>query len=260
MFSFFHRTPTLNVDCFTSNPYAYKFTPVIKASKAKPEWYDQVISPQPSNTKWPQYKTNNEGDISFNWHLSLRSLKSCPGFHQLYSKGFILENWCDLGINVTKDKISYIYSNGESPLIHENDQVDPGFKDYHLLKLRSPWKIQTKENVNFIGLGAEWSLEGYNFRVLPGIVNFYYQTASNVFLAINKEPIDQFNIPMGKPLMHFVPLTDKKIKIHNHILTDAEMLTKLYNVTGTFMGWRRSFSLAKRNEKREKKCPFGFGE
>ena len=111
MFSFFHRTSVLNIDCFTSNPYAYKYAPVVKTSKARPEWYEHVIATQPSNTKWPQYKTDDEGNISFNWHLSLRTLKSCPGFHQLYSKGFILENWCDLGVNVTEDKISYIYSN-----------------------------------------------------------------------------------------------------------------------------------------------------
>lgn len=260
MFSFFSRSSVINVDCFTANPHAYKFTPIVKASKAKPDWYDHVLGTQPSNTKWPQFKTDDEGNITFNWHLSLRTLKSCPGFHQLYSKGFILENWCDLAINVHDKGIAYNYSNGEEPIIHENNQVAPGFQNHYLLKLHSPWKIQTKEDIGFVATGAQWSLENYKFHILPGIVNFHYQTASNVFMAVNKSDIDQFYVPMGIPLMHFIPLTDKKIKIHNHIVTDEELKTKIYNVTGTSMGWRKTIALTKRNDKREKKCPFGFGD
>lgn len=260
MFSFFHRTPVINVDCFTANNDAYKFTPIVKAAKAKPEWYDQVLKTQPSNTPWPQYKVDEKGGIDFNWHMSLRTVKHCPGFHELYSKGFILENWCDLAVNVTESSIAFHYSNGKSPIVHSNDQTAPGFSNYYILKLNSPWLIQTKENVPFIALGAQWSLEGFNFHTLPGIVNFHYQTGSNAFITVEMGKPYMFHLPMGKPLMHFIPLSDKKIKIHNHIITEAELTTKSYNVTGTSMGWRRTISLVNRNDKREKKCPFGFGD
>lgn len=260
MFSFFHRTTTIDVDCFTSNNDAYKFTPISKASKCKPDWYDKVQGITPSNTKWPQYQINDSGFIDFNWKLSLRTIKSCPGFHELYSKGFILENWCDFVVNNDTNGISYHYSNGKAPILHSNDQVDPGFKDHHILKLNSPWIIQTKENIPFMATGAQWSLENYNFHILPGIVNFHQQTGSNVFLTIRKDVPDQFLIPMGHPLVHFIPLTDKKIRIHNHVVTEDELKTKTYNVTGTSMGWRRTKSLVKRNDERQKKCPFGFGD
>lgn len=260
MFSFFHRSSVVNIDCFTSNNDAYKFTPIVKSSKAKPEWYDKVIKTQPSNTKWPQYKVDENGGIDFNWHISLRSIKSCPGFHDLYSRGFILENWCDLAVNVHEKGLSFHYSNGTAPILHDNDQVNPGFLNHWLLKLNSPWKIQTKEDIAFACVGAQWSLENYDFHILPGMVNFHYQTGSNVFLAINKNRHDQFCLSMGTPLVQFIPLTDKKIKIHNHIVTEEELKTKTYNVTGTSMGWRRTISLVRRNDKREKKCPFGFGD
>lgn len=260
MFSFFHRTPVINVDCFTSNNDAYKFTPIVKASKAKPEWYNKVISPQTSNTPWPQYKINEAGSIDFDWNLSIKTIKSCPGFHELYSKGFILENWCDFVMNVTEDSMSYHYSNGANPILHNNNQTEPGFMDHFIIKLNSPWIVQTKEDVSWFLSPAQWSLEKYNFHVLPGIVNFHYQTGSNVFITIKKGVPDQFLLPMGQPLAHFIPLTDKKIKIHNHVVTDDELKTKTYNVTGTSMGWRRTKSLVRRNDAREKKCPFGFGE
>ena len=108
-------------------------------------------------------------------------------------------------------------------------------------------------------IGTEWSFENYNFRILPGIVNFHYQTSSNIFLVARKGVTDQFQIPMGHPLAQFVPLSDKKVKIHNHIVTEQELNTKIYNETGTANGWRRSVSLIRRNDER-KKCPFGFGE
>ena len=49
-------------------------------------------------------------------------------------------------------------------------------------------------------------------------------------------------------------------RIHNHIVTEEELKTKTYNVIGTSMGWRRTISLVRRNNERQKKCPFGFGE
>jgi hypothetical protein len=260
MFSFFHRSSVVNVDCFTSNNYAYKFAPIVKASVAKPEWYNEVQGVQPSNTQWPQYHVNESGSIDFDWKLSIRTLKSCPGFHELYSRGFILENWCDFVVNVTKDTLSYHYSNGKDPILHNNNQVEPGFMDQYIIKLNSPWIIQTKENLPFVLVPAQWSLEKYNFHILPGMVNFYQQTGSNVFITIKKGVEDQFLIPMGQPLAQFIPLTDKKIKIHNHIVSEQELTAKTYNVTGTSMGWRRTKALAKRNEERQKKCPFGFGD
>mgnify|MGYP003352843411 CR=1 FL=1 len=79
-------------------------------------------------------------------------------------------------------------------------------------------------------------------------------------IILRKKEEDMFQIPMGNPLMQFIPLTEKKIKIHNHVVTEEELKTKIYNVTGTAMGWRRTISLVRRNDKREKKCPFGFGD
>lgn len=205
--------------------------------------------------------TDDNGNIRFDWNLSIRTLKACPGFHELYRRGFILENWCDLVVNVTDNNtLSYNYSNGKAPILHNNNQVEPGYQDHYILKLNSPWVIQTKEDIPFVSVPAQWSLEEYDFHILPGMVNFHYQTGSNVFLLMRKNVPDQFLVPMGKPLVQFIPLSDKKIKIHNHCVTEEELKTKTYNVTGTSMGWRRTISLVRRNDKREKKCPFGFGE
>ncbi len=258
MFSFFTRSSRIHVDCFTSDASVHKYTPVVKAAKAIPEWYESVMKIQKSNTKWPQYKLTEGGSIDFNLNQSMRTIRSCPGFLDLYKKGFIIESWCDFAVNVNRDGISFHYSNNECPILHKNDQTEPGFQDYYILKMKSPWAVTTKEDVQFLLTGPEWSMEDYSFKTLPGIINFHYQSTVNTFIAIKKSVDDQFLIPMGHPLIHLVPLSDKKVVVHNHVVTEAEWHTKRYNIVGTTMGWRRTFSLVKRNDEREKKCPFGF--
>lgn len=261
MFSFFHRTPRIHVDCFTADNTAYKFAPIVTANKAKPEWFEKITPPQPSNTKSKFYSIDENGMIGFNKDPSLRTLRSCPGFLELYKRGFIIESWCDMAFNVEEDNISYHYSNGKAIIMHKPGQIDPGFKEHYLLKLNSPWHITSKESLPCAVVGAEWSLEDYNFKVLPGMVDYQYHTSTNAFITIRKNVKDQFFVPIGQPLLHFIPLTDKKVIIHNHIVTEEELQTKIYNVTGTTGGWRKTFQLVRRNQKREKegKCPFGFG-
>ncbi len=259
MFSFFNRTPKLHIDCFTSNSTAYKFAPIVNAHKARPEWFQHVEDPKPSNTS-SRFFTVTNGMINFNKDPSLRTLKSCPGFSELYRRGFILESWCDMAFNVDKDVFSYYYSNGKQIAMHNPGQVYPGFQDYNLVKICSPWHLRVKENVPFLALGAEWSLDNYNFKVLPGVVNYQIQTSSNAFIAIKKDVKQEIIINVGQPLVHFIPLIDKKIVIHNHIVTEDELEKYRYNEVGTATGWRRTAYLTNRNAKREQesKCPFGF--
>lgn len=261
MFSFFHRSSTIHVDCFTAMSNAYKYAPIIPASRGKPEWVNSIEKAQKGNTDFLHYIIDENNMINFNNDPSLRTLRSCYGFLELYKRGFILENWCDLGVHISDDRqISYHYSTGSPPLVHSENQVSPGFKDYYLLKLVSPWRIHSKQDLHWVAIGAEWSLENYMVKVLPGCLNFYYQTSSNLFLAVPKNLPTTFCIPMGHALTHFIPLTEKKVKIHTHLITEDEMRIKQYDITSTTMGWRRTIPLMKRNDERNKKCPFGFGD
>ena len=103
MFSFFHRTPTIHVDCFTSNNDAYKFTPVVPSVQSKPSWFNSIVRPGKTNTKFQQYVINENGGIEFNNNFNNRTLRSCYGFLELYKKGFIVENWCDLVLDIRED-------------------------------------------------------------------------------------------------------------------------------------------------------------
>jgi hypothetical protein len=250
MFYFFHRSSIINIDCFTSNQYAYKYAPIIYAYSGKPDWFDTVEKPSGKS----RYVSDDKG-LRLEADNSYKTLSSCWSFQQLYRKGLIVENWCDFAMEVKENGLSWFHSNGAQPWIHQQFQTGKGFKDYHLVKLRTPWAIRTKENVDFMMTGTEWSLEDYSFKVLPGVLNFTYSTATNIFIAVSKKP-NRFEIPAGQQLAHIVPLTDKKIKLHNHIVSEEELARLEYTAVGFSYGWRHLHKLVNRSARRQSECPF----
>ena len=44
MFHFFHRTPEIVLDCFTTNPSVYYNTPIVKTIKTIPDWWKELDS------------------------------------------------------------------------------------------------------------------------------------------------------------------------------------------------------------------------
>lgn len=251
MFSFFHRTSVLNVDCFTSNQSVLKTTPIVPSYKARPEWMDHV-----PKTKHG-YTYNQNGQLTNN---TFRSVRSCIGFLDLYKRGFILESWADICVDAKDGKFAYHWTTGPAPTIPPGVMYNPGFIKYDMIKFSSPWLIQTKERIPFICFGTDWSLENIEARLIPGSITFADVSYTNVFMAFKKTlPGEhyQIRIPMGEPLMQFVPLTEKKIKIHNHLISDKEMEQKSLTPSTSIYGWRKTFSLLRRNEKRNK-CPFDF--
>ena len=108
-------------------------------------------------------------------------------------------------------------------------------------------------------LGAEWSLHNYDIKVLPGILSFDIVTAMNVNIMFPMHD-DEFVLPVGLPLGQLVPLSDKRLKINNHLVTEQEYNKHRMNSFGvSFYGWRRALQLRERNKERGT-CPFHSGD
>ncbi len=253
MFSFFHRHSFLHVDAFTSNAAAYKVTPIVNAFRAMPKWMDEV----PKSTQ--SYGYDNSGRIT---NTSRRSIRTCKGFIDLYRKGFVLESWADFIVDVRHNGYSYHYTNGPAPAVFQSDvNILPGFEKHFIMKMGSPWMIQTKDDIPFVTFGTEWSLEHIDAKIIPGSINFSETGTTNVFMVFKKpEPGNEYQlkIPIGEALQQFVPLTERKIKIHNHLVTDQELNKMVMSAKTSVYGWRRISSLLKRNENRQKKYSLDF--
>lgn len=240
MFTFFHRRKKIVVDCFTSDGFAYEYAPIVRGSKVFPDWW----------TKLPIKSVDNP-----DFDLLHNNMRKCYGFLELYKRSIIVPSWTDLKFKVTPDKgYTWIKSSGEAPVEHPKTQFENGFNDYYHSKLTSPWVLKEKTGVHFLLTAATWNLENYDFLILPGVIEYNLNHGTNINMFLPKKKTEySFFVPVGKPLVHLIPVSDSKIEIRNHLISLDEIIRKFPPPSSL----RGIFPLLDMKRK-EKKCPFGF--
>jgi len=248
MFTFFHRSKTIEVNCFTPNNFAYEYAPIVRGTKAFPDWWKKLpIGDAANDIEYKETKKN---------------MRKCYGFIELYKRSLVIPSWTDLHYKVTPDK-GYNWLKGShsanSPQEHDKIQYQGGFDNYYHTKLMSPWYIKESTGIHFLFTAASWNLENYDFTIPPGLLEFSVNHGTHVNMFLPKKKQDySFFIPTGKPLVHLIPLDEKvKINLRCHLLTEQEF-KKLEVIPGTLAGVYSLHSLKK--QQNEKKCPFGFGK
>ncbi len=248
MFNFFHRTSTIHLDCFTYMNHIYELTPIVPAVKTVPDWW----------------KSLDPGHMSYDWKYfssprKTLTMKSCYGFMELYKRGVVIENWCDIRIQTSRNGFKFMHSDGDKPVEHPQYQIGSGFKNFYRLKLSSPWIFREKTGVKFHFNGAMWNLEDYNFRVVPGIVDFRVNGYTNVNIMMPIEDAE-YTIPAGQPIAHLIPLSEKRLKIKNHLISRQEYDRLSRHSSSYYHGWKTVKKLFNKSDMRQSKCPFGFGD
>lgn len=210
MFSFFKKEKIV-LDCFTYIPAVYDNAKIKVSTSYFPEWWKTA----------PRILGNKN------------TIKSCRGFIDYFSQGFVVPSWFDADIHVyskndpEQRSFKVQYSNNYVDLSeHENTQfLDFAGQYGRNIKIRSPWAFRTKENINFLWTQPTWNMRSVlnKICVLPAVVNFKYQhhTHINFFL----EQLDKeytVNLPPISPLVMLHPMTEKKIEIKNHLVDERE--------------------------------------
>lgn len=225
MIFFFKKRPIV-LTCVTNYPGLLQFAPVQRASKFLPDWWKRL----------PESFVN-EGDITIQ-----STMKSCKGFVDLYSKGVILPIWCDLALEIGRigtNGYRYQFADRKSSIdCHDPKQHGRQFHEceYQHLKINSPWRFMCDESINFSFLEPTWNVLPFQtLRIVPGIVDFQYQTGTNINCFISRTERDQsFVIPFLTPLAHIVPLSDRPIKLK--LSDDVELFNskKVFDFIPTF--------------------------
>ena len=219
MFTFFHRKKTITVDCFTAEASTYKATPVQMAKHNIPQWFKTL-----PKINWQTNPRNKIKDTN---------MRGCVGFIDLYKRGFILESWADFKINISQndDKVYMEWSTGSQPAHHSSDQYNNYFEYHKHLKLISPWFLQEKTGVPFIMQPASWTHRNLPVLIPPGVLDFKYQCVTNVNILFPVADQDyEITIPLGQPLVHFVPLRDDyNYKVANHLVSIDEISRKSFS-------------------------------
>lgn len=223
----FCKPSHIDVDFFTVREEIYHNAKPQKAAAFVPAWFKNL----------PKGKFSDDPNAP----LKLKStIKSCPAFSTLYSSGFIFTLWSDLNIEVTESGYRYQFVDGKSTIQpHAPHQMEgSSFLGTHIhAKLRNPWAFKTNQRVNVMFTAPTWNNFGYeNFVIAPGIFSAHTQPVEaniNLFIKASSQRVIH-QLYFGQPLAHVVPLTDKSIKLHYHLVTEKEM-QKLYAKSPLFL-------------------------
>ena len=251
MFDIFKKSSVIHVDAFTSNKLVYDHAPILPAGKYIPEWWKKL----PAKGIDPELGIKGR---------ETSNMKYCAGFVDLYKKGFMIPFWDNAAIHV--DRLVWKeYRETPAPGTppdhdHPRAQYGSAFKDFHHIKILSPWIFSEKTGAEFAFTPATWSHEEHEWlRILPGVVNYKYQTTThiNCFMPIKKDPY-KIIIKMGTPLVHIIPLSEKRVEVKTHLVTESEMMKYAKNYQLSYKLRKRFNQEDARDEQNSKGCPFSF--
>jgi hypothetical protein len=230
MFDIIFKKSVLNIDCFTNNPSIFEFSPITLANKNFPSWWKKT-------EKSFNYENVNSGIVH-----DVPTIKTCDGLLNLYSEGIMIPLWSDLIVETNSSgEWRYQYSSDENgPLVsHDKMQLGNNFGNAIHIKIISPWMIQEKTGVKFLFTGAVWNYKDqmFDLNIVPGCMEFAKQHSTHINFFVPKRN-SRLELSGKQPLVHLIPLTEKKIVVHNHLISDEEFSKKLlkYSYMSSFTG------------------------
>jgi hypothetical protein len=239
---FFIKKKSIVLDCFTANKDVYDFAPIQKASNFYPQWFKNMP---------PTYEVEK--------HF-MPTLKTCEGFIGYYQHGIIMPLWCDLALRIEDKNFFLSFSDLKTSAVFHSPEQWKSFADPSKVghfKINTPWAFKCKEEINFLLKNPYWHYEPFmDFDIVEGIVNYKYQSTTNVniFLKINQSKI--INVNFKNPLAHIIPLSDRRIEIKNHLISEEEFKNinrvPLVSFTNNYQTYKKELT------KKTKKCPFGY--
>jgi hypothetical protein len=247
---FFRRPGVIHLDCFTDRADVFALSKIDHSMKFIPDWWKSL----------PKSVNNTDN------HL-FPTLKTCQGFIDLFKNGIILPLWSDLSINLAKinhsDNLNtWQFADQMSIIEIHNFQQRGNFlpkEEYQHFKILSPWHLKTKEDLNWVVTGNTWVNNDLSkIFFTEGMLNFKWQAQSNINMFCKRENKDQnILLEAGQPMLQFIPMSDKKIVLHHHLVSEYEFVNIAKSKRRfTFInGYNKGKKIL---QEQESKCPFGF--
>lgn len=235
----------LNVDVFTFSANVYNFTPVIRASKALPKWWiDSKKEYDTPNQIVPTHPT----------------IKKCEGMRELFSHGMMFRTPVDMYALIgnnriqTEARLDVIPADNNQYFDHHDDASFGEFlkhNKYLTLRINLPYLIKTKESISWTLMEPLWASIDPRYRIVSGNTDFSRHHTMSAHILFQHSVKEQYRLffPMHTPLIHAIAHTEKKLKIHNHLISKEEYINKsLGTIPGMYSGVGKY--------KKENKCPF----
>jgi hypothetical protein len=207
------------LDCFTSDPEVFQFVPIVESAKCFPNWWKELPKSKVC------FKNIDASNVS--------NMRNCTGLVDLYKNSFSIRMWSDLLLQIGKagtTEYRWQYADNKSTLsIHSAEQRGTYLnkEEYQHFKLNTPWVLKTNRHVNFFWSGATWNTnQPEKIILLPAILNYYYQASASInFMCKRASEVEEILIPFNQPLVHITPLTEHKVILKNHLVSNEELNT-----------------------------------
>jgi len=244
MFDIISRLRPIVLDAYIANSTIYEQFPIVPAKESYPEW-------------WKQMPGVIAGDPQKTWGIPRPSptLKRCDGLIDLYKKAINIPLWSDIIIKVENKNFTFICAaeTETSVTFHDRNQFNSHeFENSIHAKLMVPWAIREKTGVQFELCHPVWNnIENmHNFTVPTGLLNYRDQNGAhcNMFLPTRDNTI---NLTAGTPIMQLIPITERPVKIVNH-LVDRQEIQHIYELSSFSTDW---YGRYKKSVKRRAKSP-----
>lgn len=206
----FMKTKAISVDLFTNDSAAYEYAKPDLANRFHPEWWKRL-----PKTYFPDA-------------FPSPTMKTCAGFIDLYKHGFMIPMWCDLFVRVESDgEFIWKYSDNKSiGICHRPQEAGDLFINSNVrnLKLNSPWLAVTKEDVHWLIHQPMWSQDLQRELIMPpAVVTFKHQHTTNInTLVADIYRPREFTVPFGLPMVHYIPVDNRPVKLHLHLVSAQE--------------------------------------
>lgn len=251
MFFFFRKKQRV-FDVFTDKTMVYDNAPLQRADAVYPDWWKKLPLTYPLDSL-----------------TDLPTARTCNGIIDLYRNSYILPMWSDLNIQINPTPESgyrYQFSDQLSTLTHhELEQYDDAFncRQSQHIKLYGPWVGLCEIPTRMLWTDPLYNrTELFDINVLPGVIEHNkVSTQFNVNMLLKRysDKPTIYRFKQGEPLVMITPLTEDKIVIKNHLVSESEY-KRISNQYGAIC-FTNSFRIMRKNQdnqKSTKKCPFGF--
>lgn len=216
MFDIFVKRKKRVVDFFTIIPQVYEDGKPVAAIKVLPDWF---TGPKMKEIQRQARRTSYESTI-----------RTCPGIIDLYKESIAMTSWFNYEIDISPEgEVCHQEGNFGKVVFnsHNRNQFLP-FVEHTTstnLKMNIPWEFKCKKDTTFILTEPTWhSYDMYDrISVLPGILRSSMMSFCNVnYITRPGSVIRRVSFHPGDPLSILTPLTEDKVDIKTHLITQDE--------------------------------------
>jgi hypothetical protein len=153
--------------------------------------------------------------------IPVATMRRCPAIFEMFKNSYTITSQQDIMIKPDDGNALYHTPNFDFDAISVFDKSQMvGYNVCHA-KINTSWVLAEKSGVDFMIIDDYWNNYEQPWRVVPGIVEFKYQNELNVNIS-SAPTLDQYMIKSSQPIAMLYPVSDKKVVINHHLITEDE--------------------------------------